>query len=363
MKRTLLMLVFVVLAFAGCNDDEITGTATLNGSQFVATEITVTDTGAGLLIELTRGQEIIRIWTSQKKSGTFPVVNTTASSPVEFQGNPSVGFAVAQFINASGIVFFGETGSVTVSLGSSTKGSFSFDAETADRSEVEIRSGSYSAPLSSPMISGCAIESITYPTPPLSTINYGYGHHGNLTSALTKEGTNFTFHFFSWQNDVLKSVLYGNYSTTNNFISSNQVSVTSTGNRISSFVEFDFPTTYTYDNTGRLIQVQYGNGEPLTIDYDATGNVVRQGNVVFSNFDNQNNPATLHLNALTNQQAILWYFARTLAAFPLSGGVNNPQQMGDFSYTYTYNSRNFPLTRTDSGPGNRIVEYTYRNCR
>ncbi len=363
MKKTLFMFILLVLAFAGCKDDEITGTATLNGSQFVANEISITDTGAGLLIELSRNQEIIRIWTSQTKSGTFPVLNTTTSSPAEFPGSPTNGFAVAQFINASGIVYYGETGSVTVTVGSSTMGSFLFDAEANDRSEVEIRTGSFSAPLAAPMMSGCIIESITYPTPPVSTMHYGYDHHGRLVSALTKDGeTNFVFHFFSWQNDLLRSAIYGTYSKTNNFIGSNQVRVNYSGNRISSLVQFDFPTKFSYDNTGRLNQVQYGDGEPLTIEYNAIGNVVREGNLVFSDFDNRNNPAALYLNALNNQQSLLWYFARTLAAFPLSGGINNPQQMGDFNFTFTYNTRDYPASRTDSGPGNRIVEYTYRNC-
>ena len=54
--------------------------------------------------------------------------------------------------------------------------------------------------------------------------------------------------------------------------------------------------TYNYDSAGRLTGVNYGGGRATTFHYDATGNLLRQADSVFTDTDNDGMPDAWELS-------------------------------------------------------------------
>ena len=372
MKR-LLFTVCLLTHVLSCEDaDSPRALAVVNGKEFLPDKVAIVENGTGLQLQLAGASESIRLWLTQKESGTYAIFNTSpANNPVVLLPQEP-GFSVVEYVNAAGKLFYGVSGSITINVGQRyAKGSFSFEAESAEGEEVTVVRGEFFQSLSKPDFYGCAVATIARLGNGLVTLNsFGYDSDGNINMIVKQESLeqawspeHARYVFLSYAGGKITAITEVALSVTGNSVYREYSFVTYRDDKIESIRKGPgLEATFDYNDQGLLTSVTYTIGFSASIAYDANGNFVSPSLPLY---DNKRNYATSLLASLQNQQALTVFFSDLFYAFPSPGSRNNPLRVGDFELAYEYNAAGYPTSvRYVNAPGSLAnFELTYFGCQ
>ncbi|QOI97636.1 MAG: hypothetical protein HRU69_09095 [Flammeovirgaceae bacterium] len=361
-------ILLISLLATSCSDDETTsGFAELNGEPFMASSVAAVISGNSLYIELVSGSSYLRFWVPRLKNGESPVNNTRIGSICEPSLAENTG-VFAEYIDESGNVHFSVSGSLSLSITAGlVSGSFSFYAESMDDSEVTVTKGSFQSPISKP--SGCLLtESGRLNEDDARTVYYAYNQHGNLVGLSRTIGGELINHYISYVNNKPVALASrGGWC-------SKLTLLTYAGDRVAATANTG---EYTFEYNNQLLErYTYFWDQTTTLVYDENNNLVGSTleapfgttSASFGNYDDHPNPATLMVQALQQQQALLVLLTTNFYFIPNTGSTNNPRQSGTvITVEYEYSRAGYPTKMVFKNSGGvqigAPIFFTYTGCR
>lgn len=384
MKHTrLLLLIFILLMGFSCSEDDDApedviddgaSKAVIGGKDFTPADTKVVATLDGLEIKLKKDTEQITLRLEDDVNGTYALRNSAPG------GRTKAMVATAEYIDASGKVHYGESGTITLTINAdnSVTVTFSFTATSAGGAKVNVANGTVTKAMPGVMANtGCLLTKISDSEQPERMV-FKYDGDGKLTYLMFDDSGDITYvdeYFFTYVADKVTAirVIYHHDDETEHY----DYSVTYGNDLITSIEGLDGEEEYTFGYTsGRvtLLGDRYGDETDLyQIEYDGSGNITTFASDDYEEthelFDAKNNPGALLAKSVGNQPALLYMIGFVDSPF----SKNNPGKItnvydGTYSetkeYTYQYNTSNYPTKMTKNVDDEFVDQetYTYSKC-
>lgn len=375
------------------NSNEITVTttypsiATVDGAEFTPTDLTLTDTRVGLELRMKNGTSDITLRLSDKVAGTYELLN---SAP--FGRTAEVKTAIAFWVKG-GETFYGESGSVTVSVSPGSKVSITFSAtgNSEDGASSTITKGKLEDASATPAgITQCVLatfaqtlEGETFPG------SFGYDSEGRLIQFVA-EGT--VWNYFWTDSRITRAIYYDEYELREETWTYQDNLLTKlTGTFAGLMGDGTYETTYTYTGGKLTMAVREDDmgGIPLTysntiaysgdnvssIEFSTSffGDVIDSSTDTYSEYDAKNN-FWLLLAESTNNPIPIGISDSAVGGEMLSknnvGKVTRPSFPGPEIQTFTYpayTAAGYPTSMIhvfefDELTSSYSTEMTYSGC-
>lgn len=369
----------------GPTDPSTNASAKVNGAIFTSTETKATNTGTGIEVKLKDNSQEIHLQLDDIIAGTYTVKNSSG-------GRTKNGFTVtALLIDNTGTVFYGTSGTITLTIASDGKvaGVFTFSAKSSAGPSTSVTDGKFDGLIVGDLSSlGCLLRKIDENG---LTTEFTYGSDGNVSSQIIIEETyRAETNFYYAAGKMVRALSTWSEATTTTtsdvFISydaGGKVNRIDEKNIGSSWNYTDV-STFTYDGLGKLSKII--EKDQSSIDgavstneecFTYTGtNLTKYAECNdsryvynYSLYDSKSNPGKLLLKAFGNQAALVHHFADGvghLASENNAGKLEYFYSGATYTYTYTYNEYNgkgFPVKITETDINDiEIIALTYSNC-
>lgn len=279
MKPNYLILTFFILTMAcgRTNDPDPASniaTATINGQTFTAIDAKATDTGNGLEINISAGDQEITLLTDNKTEGVYTFVYALG-------GEEASSIALGSFKRGNGFYMI-TSGILTLTVSSDAKiaADFSFIATASDGETVSATNGKLS-PLAITQVvvpAGKCLIATTVRNSSTESSLY-YNSHGQLLQRVYPTVSGVRKDWYIWSDGSVVKVVY----TAGNRVFQKSDWVY-TDERLTQTIEYTSPTTqvfnYTLNAAGKPAEVTYsttqgvGSSGSIAYTYDANGNLI-----------------------------------------------------------------------------------------
>ena len=376
---------------ASANSNEITvktsygNIATVSGELFTPTDLTLTDTNAGLELRMQNAGNDITFRLSDKVAGTYDLLTIPAGRTKDAKT------AVALWITG-GVTFYGESGTITVTVSTDGKVSLTFDVTgtAASGSSSTIANGKLENAIPSPPgIAQCALTTYSQTDEDqVFTGSFGYDSEGRLVRFIS-DGT--AWDYFWTGSRITRAIYISDYELRQETWSyDNDVLTKLTGTSAGFFGVGGYEITYTYTD-GKLTKavkedvmnevpftytniISYTGDNVLTVDFaaDFLGGTIDSYTRTYSQYDTKNNFWQLLAESTNNPLPI--GFSESVDGEMLSknnvGKITNPSYPAPETQTYTYpaySTAGYPtsLTYTSDEDGSTYsysASMTYTGC-
>jgi hypothetical protein len=275
----------------GTTTSTSTSSATIGGTNFVASSSTATSSANGLVLKFTDNSNTVQINTQSTVAGTYAICSACRMESLSATATVTVGTTTYIATTGTIILSFTSDGKIT--------GTYTFDATSTGSQTISVKNGSFS---------GVSLSSNTNTT----TTGTVTTTTGTTTGIVTTSGV-CQVQNLSYTNGslpIVSSLIYDS----NGLITS--LVITSTGG---TFIQHNFTydsnnglTTWISNDKGKLNSYTFSNnssGKPIsynspsgsgTVDYDLNGRIIRAGDLTISGYNSFNRPTTMTTNFVIN---------------------------------------------------------------
>lgn len=350
------------------------GQSVINGTDFKAAETQIIETPSGLEFSLKDGIEEIRLRLDDYVAGTYTIQSTTPG------GRTQALEATTEYIDANGKVFYGESGTITVTenTDNTLSATFSLTGKSAAGDKAAVTSGAVNRiPVSKRKEVGCLPVKWS-DNEQSDRLVFKYDGAGRVISSRFDDSGQITYvdqYLFTYVNNKVTAVRaifhHGDE------IEQYDLAVTYDGDLINTIEDAERGMKYIFVYSGgRLSSVarsQNGSNSIYAFEYDDAGNVTTSLHPSYEEsfhaYDDKGSPGSLLIKALNNQPALVYLVDGSAESF----SVNNPGEIissYDFGetdsekFTYRYNVRGYPtdVTSQRNGQPGSAYSVTYWNC-